>query len=293
MAIEVHYNTAHPVWLEPSDGVLATTATAVLRRSTDTVLETLSVTLPTAGSRTVASGTTREAVVVSDASGVTVGHKWRVISDGVTHVFTVARVDSTTVYPSEPLAVVPDTGSAFEPLRMTASISAPGTSEIGENLRLEWLYDDGTTEGFASDTVHVVRWKWNSPISAARIREHVALAFPSVVQSREAHYWDRIADEVDDRIRQEVNAAGRRPFLYGDPDVFKHAGLACAQWLLARDGIVPRTSNPGIYLEQMRGEFDREMLRAMSSLNTYDSDGDGAIDAQESLGLWWSVRLSR
>jgi hypothetical protein len=293
MALEVHYNTALPVYLEPQDGLLATTGTAVLRDEDGATIETLSVTLPTAGSRTVSAGTTIDAIKVSSATGVTVGHKWRVVSDGVTQVFTVARVDGTTVYPLDPLAQLPDKDSAFEPIRMTATISAPGITKIGYNWRLEWLYDDGTTEGFAADVVHVVRWKWNSPISGARIRRHIAHTYPATVDSREAYYWQTIADEANEEIRKLVEATGRRPNLYGSPNCFDRAGYIAAKHLLAGEGIVPAGSNPGIFMEQMRADFDREVSRVISSLKMYDADNDGKISDTEATGLWFSIGTSR
>ena len=293
MALEVHYNTALPVYHEPATGILATSASAVLREADGTTLEALTVTKPAAGSRTIAAGSTASALVFSSASGVLVGERWRVTSDGVRQVFEVARVDGSTVYPLDPLAVVPDTSSAVEPIRMTAAIAAPGESKIGCNLRLEWLYDDGTAEGFGSDVVHVVRWKWNPPITAARIRQHLAYAFPAVVDSREAHYWTRIADEANEEIRKLVQATGRRPHLYGDPDAFQRAGLLSAKHLLAGEGIVPPGSNPGIFMEQMRADFEREVSRVISSLAMYDDDNDGAISDTEARGLWFSIRTVR
>lgn len=293
MALEVHYSTALPVYHEPATGILATSASAVLREADGTTLEALTVTKPAAGSRTIAAGSTASALVFSSASGVLVGERWRVTSDGVRQVFEVARVDGSTVYPLDPLAVVPDTSSAVEPIRMTAAIAAPGESKIGCNLRLEWLYDDGTAEGFGSDVVHVVRWKWNPPITAARIRQHLAYAFPAVVDSREAHYWTRIADEANEEIRKLVQATGRRPHLYGDPDAFQRAGLLSAKHLLAGEGIVPPGSNPGIFMEQMRADFEREVSRVISSLAMYDDDNDGAISDTEARGLWFSIRTVR
>ena len=293
MALEVHYNTALPVFHEPPDGVLATTATAVLREPDGTTLETLTVTKPTAGSRTVQAGSTSSALILSSVTGVTVGHRWRVTSDGVRHTFEVARVDGTTVYPLEPLPIVPDTSSAVEPIRMSATIAAPGVAKIGTNLRLEWLYDDGAVEGFGSDVVHVVRWKWNPPITAARIRQHLAYAFPAVVDSREGQYWARIADEANEEVRKMVQATGRRPHLYGDPDAFQRAGLLSAKHLLAGEGIVPPGSNPGIFMEQMRADFEREAGRVISSLSMYDGDNDGTIDKQEARGLWYSIKTVR
>jgi hypothetical protein len=293
VALEVHYNTALAVFHEPPDGTLATTSTAVVYRADGTTLETLGTTNPAAGSKTIASGSTTAILNFSSTTAVTVGHKWRTASDGLRHVFEVARVNTLAVHLLDPLAVVPDTGSTVEPIRITATIAAPGVAEVGNNLRLEWLYDDGTVEGFGSDTVQVVRWKWNTPITAARIRKHLAFAFPAVVDSREAHYWQSIADEANDEIRKLVQATGRRPHLYGDPDAFKRSGLLAAKHLLAGEGIVPPGSNPGIFMEQMRADFEREVGRVIGSLETYDADGDGKISTDEAKGLWFSILTVR
>ena len=293
MALEVHYSTALPVFHEPPDGLLATTATAVLRDVDGETVETLSVTLPVAGSRTVSSTSTVDNIKVSDAAGIVVGQKYRIISDGVRSVFEVARIDGIHVFPLDPLAHKPDAGSVFQPIRMTATIAAPGEALIGNNLRLEWIYDDGSGDGFGADVVHVVRWKWDLPITGARVRRHIAHTYPATVDSREPHYWAKIADEANDEIRKLVQATGRRAHLYGSPSCFQRAGLLAAKHLLAGEGIVPAGSNPGLFQEQMRADFERETGRVISSLEMYDADGDGKISDDEARGLWFSIGTSR
>lgn len=294
MALDLHYNTALPVTRWDSRGIVPTTATAVLRDAAGDTVETLTVTLPTATATLAASGSTTDVLVTTSGIGTSyVGKYCDVTSDGVSQVFRIARVDGTNVYPSEPLAVVPDGSSTLTDLTMAATIAAPGETKIGANWRLEWLWDDGTTEGFAADVVSVVRWKWEPPISARRVRKHIAHTYPATVDSREPDYWATIADEANEEIRKLVEATGRRPYLYGSSDVFARAGYLCAKYLLAGEGIVPAGSNPGLFQEQMRADWEREVARAISSLQMYDKDDDGEIDSDEAKGLWFSIGTSR
>jgi len=262
MALEVHYSTALAVYHEPGDGLVATTASAVLRDPDGATLETLTVTAPSV-STTISSVTDQATLVLASASGVTVGHRYQIVSDGVTHLATVTRVDGSTVHLAAALPDSPDTSSTFKAVRMTASIAAPGTTKIGSNYRLEWLYDDGTTEGFGSDVVHIVRWKWNAPIHGSAVLQYVARQFPSLSRKRSQWYFDDIARRANERIRATVQATGRRPNLYGSPNVFEAAGLEAARLELAKDGILPAGLNASLFESDRNDALADAMNRAI------------------------------
>jgi len=292
MALEVHYSTALAVYHEPSNGTVATTGTAVLREPDGTTLETLSVTLPPP-STPLSSVTDNATLVVARASGITVGHKYQIVSDGVTYIVTVARVDGTSIHLAAAMPDQPDTSSTFKAIRMTASIAAPGVAKVGSNYRLEWLFDDGTTEGFGSDVVHVVRWKWNAPITGTAVLQYVARQFPSLSRKRSQWYFDDVARRANNRIRDTVQAVNRRPHLYGSPNVFEAAGLEAARLELAKDGVLPAGLNASLFENDRADALADAMNRAISSLAMYDRDGDGKIDSTEARGFFFTVSARR
>ena len=292
MALEVHYATALSVSAIDPQGIVPTTGSAVLYRADGTTLETLSVTLPTS-TWTLTGSPSRESFALTSATGIAVGRQYKLTSDGVDYEIEIERVDGSTIYLRSALEVAPDTASTITDLRMTSSIAAPGASEIGTNLRLEWLYDDGTSKGFLSDVVHIVRWKWSAPVTARQVRDFVAVAFPGLASQRSEVYWAAVADRACDRIRRTVESSGRRANLYGESDAFSQAGLSAARLELAYDGVIQPGGNASLYVADRMAEYEMEMRTILSSLATYDADGDGAIDSDEAKGRWFTTRSTR
>ena len=110
---------------------------------------------------------------------------------------------------------------------------------------------------------------------------------------REPAYWDQVATTANNRVREMVEATARRPHLYGDTNVFAHAGYEQMRLLLAQEGLVPRGSNPGIFEAQLSATFAEAMSQAISSLATYDKSNDGAISSDEATGMWFSIGTTR
>ena len=90
-----------------------------------------------------------------------------------------------------------------------------------------------------------------------------------------------------------IQGTGKRPNLYGDASLFDDAAMVWARFQLAREGLVPRGSNPGLFQEQLKAEFNTEMNTAINSLAFYDADEDGSIDSTEAKGQWPVITLSR
>jgi hypothetical protein len=291
MALELHHAVALAVDHADPNGIVPTTASAVLYAPDGTVVQTLTVTKPT-WTTTVASGTTRNVLTLAAVTGITVGAKYRVTSQGVRSVFTVAQVDAAakTVTLVSALQDVPDTGSTVAALTMTASLAAPGESRVGPGYRLDWQYADGTTPGFYSQSVVIVRWKWSPPATVQSVREHLQTAFRI---KKPDEYCGQIADRANSRIDRAVLATNRRPYLYGDHDVWTAAGQAAVRYELALDGMIPQGSNTGLYQDQLRRELDNEIKLIIASLQDYDRDNSGTIDTDEAKGLWWSVETTR
>ena len=291
MALELHHAVALAVAHEDPSGIVPTTATATLYAPDGSVVQTLTVTKP-AFTSAVADGSTRNVLTLSSVSGVVVGQRYRVISAGVLSVFTAAAVDpaNKTVTLVSALQEVPATGSAVAGLTMTASLAAPGEVRVGAGYRLDWKYSDGTTPGFYSQAVVIVRWKWTPPATVQEVREFAQTALRI---RKPDEYFGQIADRANARIDRAVLATGRRPYLYGDHDVWTAAGSAAIRYELALEGNIPQGSNTGLYQDQLRRDLDNEIKLIISSLHDYDRNNDGAIDTTEAKGLWWSVETSR
>jgi len=292
MALEVHYNTALPVYWEDPNGVVPASASAVFREADGSIFETLSVTLPTVAT-TIASATNSSTLTLTSAVGVVVGQRYRVESFGFVAVAVVARIDGSTVYLESGLPTAPEVGDTFAATRMTASIAAPGEGNIGPNYRLEWLYDDGTTEGFGADVVHVVRWKWSTPVDGNEVREYVSRQWSSIARSRTELYYMQVAERANERIRGVVEAAGRRPYLFGASNIFDAAGREAMRWELAKDGLLPVGLNAALFEQDRQEAFNHEMNQAMLSLAMYDRNDDGKIDDEEAAGFFFNVSTSR
>lgn len=291
MALELHHAVALAVEYADPTGCVPTTASAVLYDPSGSVVQTLTITKPT-WTTTVVSGSTRNILTLAAVTGITVGSKYRVTSQGVRSVWTAASVDATakTVTLVSALQDIPDTGSTVAALTMTGSLSAPGESRVGTGYRLDWMYSDGTTPGFYSQSVVIVRWKWSPPATVQGVREHLQTAFRL---KKPDEYCGQVADRANSRIDRAVLATNRRPYLYGDHDCWGAAGSAAVRYELALDGLIPQGSNTGLYQDQLRRELDNEIKLIISSLQDFDRDNSGTIDATESKGLWWSVETTR
>jgi hypothetical protein len=292
VALEVHYATALPVYVEDPNGIVPTSASAVFRDSLGDTVETLAVVLPSV-STTISSVTNGTTYVVASATGLLVGNRYQVVSDGVLSVVTIVRIDGTNVHINAALPTQPDAGSTFKAIRVTASIAAPGESAIGPNYRLEWLYSDGTLEGFGSSVVNVVRWKWDAPVTAATVRQYIAGAFPSSSRTRDGWFHMEVARKACDRIRADVETNNRRPYLFGASDAFEAAGAEAMRWELAKSGMLPAGAPPGLFEQDRESAYALEFNKVMSSLEMYDRDDNGKIDSEEAAGSFWSISLSR
>ena len=136
--MELHYNSAKEVWIEPLDTVATTATVALYKADGTTAGVSLSATIPSA-STTVAAGSSSLALVVASAVGFSVGERVRVSSQGVAQCPRVVRIDGTTLRLAASLEHVPDTGSAVEAVRITSSIPALGETLLGTDYRLEWI----------------------------------------------------------------------------------------------------------------------------------------------------------
>jgi len=273
---EIYYDAATTVTLDAT--VVATSATLSVVKPDGTQLEAPTVTLPTA-STTIAAGSTSLALVLASVTGVAVGEPLQVVSDGVTYTVIPARIESSTKTVSlvSGLPETPDTGSTVKAIRLSASVAAPGESQIGGGFRLSWTYSDGSVTKREGAPASVVRWPWSAPVSAADVQELLVMEFG---QTRSGETARQVADRVDQKIRLSIERTGRRPWLHLSSAMFHDAARAGIRYELALQGLV---LSGDVYEAQreLRFAFDDALATVTQGLASYDRDADGAISADE------------
>lgn len=286
--VELQYDASTAVsHADMVDGIVPTSATVTLYDTDGASVSSPTVTLPTA-STTTTTGTTAAALVLTSASGFAVGRPIAVVSDGVTYVAEIARLDGSTAYLAATLPLIPDSGSTVKTLRMTATVTAPGVANIGAGLRLVWVYSDGTNSRTVSYPASVVRWQWRPPVSGEDVREVIATSYGD---KRSQVYCNKVADRVNQKIRAAILRTGRRPWLFLSAEAFSEAADKGIRYALAEDGIC---QSGQIYEAQRetRFAFDDALTAAITS-TPYDRDADGQLAPDEVKPLGWSVQVSR
>lgn len=261
---------------DPS-GIVPTAATAVLRRADGTTLQTPVVTLPSVASTIAIAGSTESALVLTSSTGFRVGEPVQVVSDGETYVATVARIDGNTLHLLAALPFVPDAASPVRALRMSVTLTAPGVGELGDDLTLEWRYNDATRNGFATSQVAIVRSLWQDPISAGEVAELLATVYQA---TRSAEFCRSVADRVALKIRNGVESTGRRPYLFLSSAAFAEVAQVGARWVLADMGI-GHVGDLAALVREYRFAFNDELQRVVAGLRGYDSNNDGKVSATE------------
>jgi len=290
MSADLLYDVSTPVHHEDAAGMVPTSATLTVVKRDGTALASPTVTLPSV-SATVQASTTASAIILDDATGFAVGQAYRVVSDGVTYVFRVARINGTTIYPLAALPQVPDTGSTVAALRMTATVAAAGEANIGDGLALRWEYSDGTTTRQHGEEATVVRWLWATPVTPTEIREYVAQAFPSA--ARESQFYADVADRANSWIRSRIEATGKRPSLYGSSAAFRECGRLVSQLYLAERGFIPRGMDPQSYYRDLSFRANEELRTQIAGLRNYDEDGDGVLTDADLKARGWTAAQCR
>lgn len=267
--------------------IVASTATLSLVDPNGSTLQTPVVTLPSV-STTTASGTTATVLTLASVAGISPGDKLIITSDGVAYVVEAAVVDAAakTVTLTSGLPVVPDEGSPVKSVRMTATVTAPGSSAIGANYRLSWEFDDGETFRTVGQPASVVRWPWTAPCSASDVRDVVA----ELNGGNRSNQWCQdVADRVDDRIKGAIARTGRRPWLYLASLVFSDVARTGIRLELAQRGIC-FGQQPYEAQRELRFAFDDSLASVITGLAAYDANGDGQIDSSEATPSHYSIQ---
>ena len=285
---ELYFDGATPIFLDV-DLVATSASLAVVKPDGDT-LEAPAVVLPTV-STMIAAGSTALALVLDSVVGVTVGLPLQVVSDGVTYTVIASRIEASTKTLTlvSGLPVAPDVGSTVKSTRLSASVAAPGVSNIGGGFRLAWTYSDGTTTKREGLPASVVRWEWQAPVAAADVQELLVLEFG---QTRSDEAADRIAERVNGKMRLAIERTGRRPWLYLSSAMFEDAARAGVRYELALQGLVLSGS---VYDAQreLRFAFEDALSTVIQGLASYDSDASGDLSAAEMRPLHFTIRARR
>lgn len=286
--VELYYDGSTPVSFYDAEGLVPTTATLALLKTDGTTVSTPTVTNPSL-STTIAAGTTAAALTLASVTGLAVGDPLKVTSLGVDYIAKIAKLNTSAKIATleAALPVTPATGDAVKNLKMTASVSAPGTANIGPGLRLVWTFDDGTTTRRAGQPASVVRWPWTAPVAAQDVRDVLTVSFG---ESRSESYCAKVADRVNEQMRAKILQTGRRPWLFLSSESFRPAAEQGIRYVLAQDGIA-LGGQPYEALRELRFAFDDALTAVLTSVAGYDKDMDGKVLGERPMG--YSIRTVR
>lgn len=293
MSLTIRFDAATPIRLTDPDGVVpATCSVAFVGSDGADKLLTGSVTLPSASS-TVSASTTTSATLAS-ATGFVAGLPVAVVAGGRAQVAVVTRIETNTLRFSVALDAGADVGSTVKAITATASVAAPGTALLGGNHKIVWTYagSDGVSRQRV-EAVTVARWIPDQSVSANDVKGIAALISPSSIASpsRDQTYWTGIAERVAQRVEAELSATGKRQACYGDPNAFRESGRLMARLYLADDGLMPAGVMGDSYTKDLSIRLQGELRTALAGLS-YDTDGNGAINGNESINRFYTIRVT-
>jgi len=263
------------LWSDP-DGLLPASLTAQLLDRSGGVLASGSVTLPT-GSTTV-HGQHAAYFDVLSAAGFSVGDSIRVVSQGVTYVRELARIEphggQYGFYLRSDLPVDVDAGDPV--VDLTARITFAAVSATpGDGYQIKITATDASgTVVHAYLGAAVVRWSWQR-CSAENVADVLAAVYQD---ERSAAFCQSVADRVNAKIEHALDATGRRPWLYsGASNLFSEVIQAGIRYVLADHGIAP-TGDLVSLLREMRFAFDDSLRVIVAGLREYDANDDGQTE---------------
>lgn len=290
MAKELRYDVTTPLVLDAPDGIVATSATLTLRKPSGTVVESPTVTCPTA-STTVAAGSAAGVLVLASAAGLVVGQLLRIDCGGVAYLRRIAAINTNTVTLLSALPQDPTTGDAVRSLRLSATVAAPGVALLGANYQLEWTYADASRKGTHREVADVVRFPFVDPVYAHDVAERLAYDFE---ETRPEGWAADIAARACDRVRTDLRARGDRPHLYIDAGLFREACLVEMAALLCKAGYVPPGADASSYKTELAREYADRFKAVAQSLAPYDGDDDGAVSGDtEDKRHFFTFKVSR
>ena len=258
------------VYRDPQGRVPASCA-LTLESPSGTVLQTPTVTVATT-TTTIASGSTDEIVNVASATGLAVGDLIIITDDGVEMPAEIARIDTAAITLVHAIDFAPTTGAAVRLVKMTATITAPGASEIGSGYRLRWVATmSGGAIWDATEPASVVRWTWTEPATVSLVEATIEGAFGS---SPAVQTCQVIASRVNSLIRGGLSGMQRRPHLYPSSHVMDECAIR-GTLLVAIDHGYKDRSDPNDAFNRRRA-FDESLGALKLGIVDYDSDDTGS-----------------
>lgn len=271
MATEIRKSTAAAITFV-TDSVWTSISGEVLSR-TGSQLATPTPTV-NAADTTITAATDASTFTLDDATAVTPGTSYLVTDLGWSQVCKIATVNGTAVTTVDPLPATPTTSATFKggvSVSLTVPSSATGT--VGENYRAR-IYTTTNAQEMV-EVFHVVYHLFSTPITAAELQSLVSEVWPS--REFGAVELAQIADEASEKVSRAVRSTGRRPYAYGDSNLFKAAGKVAARLVLLDYGLVAPGWDPEDYDRHYRSRFDRELGDAVAALTFIDDDNDDAV----------------
>jgi hypothetical protein len=285
VAFDVLKDTAATVSVLPPSRWASATATVL--SPSGTTLASPTATLDTVDT-TISSATDESTLVLASASGVAVGTSYQVAADGWTAIVRVAEVDGTTIVLTDPLPETPAASDTFKGVEFSVTITAAVADTLGANHRLVLTSNNEQV----STLFHVVRTKFNDPITPQRLGRLVAYKWPSMRNAMTADLLSSIADDVNAELRRRLLATGRYPYLFGDSDALQKVGILQAKVELIDHGLIEAGADPDEYRRSTYFELRDRMGEVITSLTAYDADDDGS-EADEDRRRYTSVQLTR
>tara|TARA_R110001592_G_scaffold64306_4_gene197699 strand:+ start:2422 stop:3285 length:864 start_codon:yes stop_codon:yes gene_type:complete len=281
MATDVQQNKAFTFRFQPVDRW--TSATAAAYDPTGALLESPSPTLD-AVDTTVASASTSDVFVITNASGVLRGNIYKITDPTWGAAFAeVESVDGTTVTLTAPLPAIPDNGSTVEGVTQTVAITtaSTGTRDLGFRVLLR------SAEGREMQKLfNVVRHPFDNPISAREVREYVSHFFPSDPILADEETMTNVAQRAGEMLRGRLSTIGLYPHRYIDQEAFREPARACMRSVLAEFNRIPSGADPVEYARSIQFDLRDLIAGIKNSLTPYDSNDDDAVDDEDYVSVF-------
>lgn len=173
-------------------------------------------------------------------------------------------------------------GDTLTGARLTATVPASATDEIGQHYSLEWTVTgaDGAVSIYQR-TAHVCRTLYQPAMDAGRAAAFAAEAYPSHYTARTWGYWRRVAERAAERVWKEVAKNGRFPHLIGNSDAFATAGEVALEIELAAQNIVRPSVVDADGHKVSLAELLKEEVDTAISGQRYDENDNAVVDGED------------
>lgn len=265
-----------------------------LERLSGDIVATLSTVIDSYAA-TVDAVTTDEAVTSSSSSTLYAGDPLiHVPLSGVTSrlwikLYTPTRITFEAAPPTS-FAI----GDALKGCKITATIPASASADLGVNYRLRWVvtYSDSSVKSY-DQKCYVVRSGFPATPSITDTARFISANYPSEYELQGGERLRRVAFSAQDKLRNELLGRGRYAHLTGaDSSTFAEAGLLALQSVLLMEGFFHADTDRVTYSDSLNKRFFGAVMSGLRSLTHYDADGDGVLSASEK-NRWGGIPARR